>query len=225
MRQTEIVHDASQGGNDLGRRHLVVTGYRLEQFLGVFAPLPRRYAAGIDRLDAVCLGCPDLPSSDVARPFDLTRFQKVEQNLVIGHQDTTRFINDGRVAQLFVGMTGRENRHGGLVHGGPAHAGVEIAGDVGGRCRPADTAAMPLVANVGSIAAMVLRNHRPREVERSAGNVRMHVHAAGENHHAGCVDSATALDTGHDTAAGDADVADFAVDIVGGIVDFAALYA
>ena len=73
-------------GDDLGRRHFVVAGNRLGQLLGVLAPLPRRHAAGIDRLDAVSLGRPDLPGGDVPGTLDLARFQQIEQDLVVGHQ-------------------------------------------------------------------------------------------------------------------------------------------
>ena len=60
------------------------------------------------------------------------------------------------------------------------------------------------------------------EVERGAGDVRVDVHAAGEDDHAGRVDGAAALDVGDDAAVGDADVLDHAVDAVGGVVDLAA---
>ena len=60
------------------------------------------------------------------------------------------------------------------------------------------------------------------EIEGGAGDVGVDVHAAGEDDHAGRVDGAAAFDVGDDAAIGDADVLDDAVDVVGGIVDFAA---
>ena len=70
---------------------------------------------------------------------------------------------------------------------------------------------------------MILRGHRPGEVERGAGDVGVDIHAAGEDDHAGRVDHAAALDLGDDAAVRDADVLDHAVDAVRGIVDLAAV--
>ena len=73
--------------------------------------------------------------------------------------------------------------------------------------------------------ALVLGDQPAREVERAAGHVRVHVHAAGKNHHAGRVDGARLPSaSGDDAAVGDADVLDDAVDAVGRIVDSSARY-
>ena len=52
--------------------------------------------------------------------------------------------------------------------------------------------------------------------------MRVNIDAAGKDDHAGRVDGAAAVDVGDDAAVGDADVLDDAVDVVGGVVDFAA---
>jgi len=72
------------------------------------------------------------------------------------------------------------------------------------------------------VAAVVLRDHRPGEVEGGTGNVRVDVHTAGKDHHARGVKRASALDLGDNPAVADADVSDLAVDVVGGVVDLAA---
>ena len=204
---------------------LVVALDRLVQGLGVLAPLPRLDAAGIDRLDAVGLGRPDLPGRDVPGAFQLAGLDQVEQDLVVGHQDAAGLIDDGRVAQLFVGVLGGEDRHGRLVDRRPAHAGVEVAGDVGRRRGAADAAAAHGGAGERRVAAVVLRDHGPGEVEGGAGDVRVNVHAAGEDDHAGRVDGAAALHVGDDAAIGDTNILDLAVDVVRGVVDLAALDA
>ena len=222
VRQAQVVHDAGQGRDDLRRRHLAVAGNRLEQALGVLAPLPRRDAAGVDGLHSVSLGRPDVPGRDVPRPLQLAFLDQVEQDLVVGHQDAAGLIDDGRVAQLLVGVPGREDRHGRLVHGGVAESGVEVAGDEGGRGRSADAAAAHRRADERGVAAMVLRDHGAGEVEGGAGDMGVNVHAAGENDHARRIDGAAVRHVGDDPAVRDADVADLAVDVVGRIVDFAA---
>ena len=73
-----------------------------------------------------------------------------------------------------------------------------------------------------SPVSVIFGNKAAREVERAAGDVRVDIDAAGEDDHAGGVNDATAIDVGNDLAVVDADVLDDAVDIVGGIVDFAA---
>jgi hypothetical protein len=70
--------------------------------------------------------------------------------------------------------------------------------------------------------ALVLGREGAGEVERAAGDVRVDIDAAGEDDHAGGVDDASAVNVGNDLAVVDADVLDDAVDIVRGIVDFAA---
>ena len=75
--------------------------------------------------------------------------------------------------------------------------------------------------------ALILGDEAAGEVERAAGHVRVHVHAAREDHHAGRVDGAAGapVRVGHDTAVVvDADVLDDAFDAVGRIVDSSARY-
>ena len=155
-------------------------------------------------------------------PFDLAGFQQVQHDLVVGHQHEARLVDDRRVAQFFVRVLGGEDRHGGLVDGRPAHAGVQVAG----RERRGRDAAEP-----GATVRRVHERQRPPhvfrrqpagEVERGAGDVRVDVDAAGKDDHPGRVDRAPAFDVGDDAAVGDADVLDDAVDAVRRIVDLAA---
>ena len=72
--------------------------------------------------------------------------------------------------------------------------------------------------------ALILRHEAAREVESSAGDVRVNIDAAGEDDHPGRVDRSTGAGIGasaaHDASAVDANVLDDAVDAVGRIVDF-----
>ena len=70
--------------------------------------------------------------------------------------------------------------------------------------------------------AVILRGHRPGEVERGARDVGMDIDATGEDEHAGRIDHAAALDLRNDPAVRDAKILDHAVDAVGGIVDLSA---
>ena len=75
--------------------------------------------------------------------------------------------------------------------------------------------------------ALILGNQPAGEVERAAGHVRVNVHAAREDQHAGRVNraGAAAVGVGDDTAiGGDADVLHDAFDAVGRIVDLPARY-
>src|SRR5207247_219636 len=127
------------------------------------------------------LGRPDVPGNDVAGAFQLAGLQQVEDDLVVGHQDAARLVDDGGVAQLLVGVPGRQDRDGGLVDRRVTQPRIEVAGHEGGRRRAADAAAADLSANEGGVAAVVFRDHRPREVEGGAGDVGVNVNPAGED--------------------------------------------
>ena len=66
---------------------------------------------------------------------------------------------------------------------------------------------------------MVFRSHRAGKVYRAAGNVGMNVDATGKNHHSGRVDGATAASRRDKLVGIGVQVADLAVDPVGGIVN------
>src|SRR5262249_53474632 len=70
--------------------------------------------------------------------------------------------------------------------------------------------------------SLVFRGHRAGEVESGPGNVRVNIHTAREYDHAHRVDGSAAFDGGHDSTVGDANVANFAVDVMSRVVDFAA---
>ena len=212
-----------QGGDHVSRSRLGVAGDRLVQALRVLAPFPGGHAAGIDGFHAVGLRRPDLPGGHVLGAFEFARLDEVEQDFVVGHQHAAGAIDDRRIVQLLVRVPGGENGYGRLVHGRPAHAGVEIAGNIGGRRRSADAAAAHGSANHGRIATVILGNHRPREIERGAGDVRVNINPARKDDHAGGVDGASAFDIGDDAAIRDADVTDLAVNAVCRVVDRPAL--
>jgi hypothetical protein len=77
-------------------------------------------------------------------------------------------------------------------------------------------------AGDGEILPVLLRDEPAGEVERRPGDMSVNVHPAGEDDHPGGVDGPAAVDVGDDLAAGDANVADRAVDVVRRVVDFAA---
>jgi hypothetical protein len=83
-----------------------------------------------------------------------------------------------------------------------------------------EAAATGLGADEGLRSPMVLRRHGPREVDRSAGDMRVNIDAAGKNNQARRVDRAPAGNRGGETARiVDEQVADLAVDAVRGVVD------
>jgi hypothetical protein len=136
----------------------------------------------------------------------------------IGHEHAARLVDNGRVAQLLVGVPGGQDRDRRLVDRRVAQTGVEVAGDVRGRRGPADAAPADRGADERGIPPVVLRDHCPGEVEGRAGNVGVDVHSAGEDDHPGRVERPAALHGGDDFAIADADVPDFAVDAVGRVV-------
>ncbi len=222
MGQTEFVHDPGECRDDLPRRHRLEAGDRIMQALGVLAPLPGRYPAGVDRLDAVRLGRPDVPGDDVPGAFELAGLDLIEQQLVVRHEHAAGLIDDGRVAQFFVRVPGRQHGNGRFIHGRITEAGVKIAGNEGRGRGPADAAARHERAHEFLVPAVVLRDHRAGKVERGPRDMRMHIDAAGKHHHARRVDGATALNVGDDAAVVDANVLNDAVDVVGWVVDFSA---
>ena len=113
--------------DDRRRRHPAVALDRLGQVPGVLAPLPGRHAPGIDGLHAVGLRGPDEPRHHVAGALGLPRLQEIHDDLVVRHQEEARLVEDGRVAELLVGVLGAQDRHGRLGDRGVAHPGVEVA--------------------------------------------------------------------------------------------------
>ena len=227
MRQSELIDDLRELRDDLRRRDALVAFDRLVKLVRVFSPLPRRDAAGIDRLDAVGLGRPDHPSDERLRLLELARLEQIQHHLVVRHQQQRRLVDDGNVVQLFVGVLGGEDRDRGLVDRRPPHPGVQISGGERGRRQAAD--AGPELRRVHELPgdALILGNQPAGEVERAAGHVRVNVHPARENQHAGRVDraAAAAVGVGDDPAiGGDADVLHDAFNAVGRIVDLAARY-
>ena len=141
------------------------------------------------------------------RALRVARLEQVEDELVVGHQHERGLVHDRDVVQFFVRVAGRQNRHGGLVHRRPAHAGVQIARREGRRRHAADTG--PTIEAVQELAraALILGYQPAREVERATGNVRVDVHAAGHHDHARRVDHAGArreIGVGDDAAIDDA---------------------
>src|SRR5262249_60760453 len=132
---------------------------------------------GFDGLPPVRLRRPDVPRQDVSGPFQLALLDQVEQDLVVGHEHAARLVHDGRVAQLLVGVPGGQDGDGRLVDGRVAEAGVEVAGDVRGWGGPADAAPADGGADEGGVPPVVLRDHRPGEVEGRAGDVGVEGHA------------------------------------------------
>src|SRR5262249_4977645 len=104
-----------------------------------------------------------------------------------------------------------------------AKAGVEVARDVGGWRSPADSAAAHLGADEWLIPPVVLRDHGPGEVERSARDMRVDVYSAREHDHPCRVDRPATLDLGDDPAITATDVPALAVDAVGRVVNLPAL--
>ena len=80
--------------------HLRKTDDRIGQLLGVLTPLPGSDTAGVDCLDSVALRRPDVPGQEVPCALDFTLFQKVQNELIVGHQDAAGLVDIGRVVQF-----------------------------------------------------------------------------------------------------------------------------
>ena len=160
--------------------------------------------------------------------LDLARLEKVQHDLVVGHQHETRLVHDGRVVQLFVRVSRRQDRNGGLVDGRPAHACVEITRRK--RCgRNASEPGSQLTrVHEGKTLAHILGRESPCKVQRGARDVSVGVDAAGEYDQAARIDRAPAFSVRsvvrHDLAIGDADVLDDTVDPVRRVIDLPAGY-
>ena len=156
------------------------------------------------------------------RPFLLAGLEEIEHQLVVGHQHERGLVHNGDVVQLLVRVSGGQDRHRRLVHRRPAHAGIQIAGRERRRGHAAHAGAAVWCVQKFPGDALVLGNEPAREVEGAAGDVRVDVDTAGEHDHAARIDGAIVLRTlrvSDDTAIGDADVFDDAVDAVGRVVD------
>jgi hypothetical protein len=147
----------------------------------------------------------------------------VEHDLVVRHQRERRLIDDRHVGQLLVRVPGGEHGHGRFVQRREAHARVEIAGGEGCGGHAAQAAAAALGADEGLRAAMVLGRHGPSEIDRPAGDVRVHVDPAGKNDHPRRVDRPPALERLAKAAAVvDIEVLHLAIDAKGRVVDLSA---
>jgi hypothetical protein len=227
MRQPELVHDLRQLRDDLGRGDALVPFDWLVKQTGVLPPLPRRDAARVDRLDAVGFGGPQHPAHEGLRAVELACLEQIQHHLVVRHQQQRRLVHDRDVVHLFVGVLGGQDRNSGFVDGRPAHAGIQIAGRERRRGHPPDTGAE--LRRVHELAgdALIFGDEPAGEVERAAGDVRVHVHAAREDDHSGGVNGAIAGAVGvgdHAAVVGDTDILHDAIDAVGRIVDLAARY-
>ena len=223
VRQAQLVDDAGQARDDLRRRHLAVAGDRLGEPLGVLAPLPGRDAAGVDRLHAVGLGRPDVPGHDVPGPLGLAGLEQVEHDLVVGHQHAAALSTMGVSRSSSCVCLARQDRHGRLVDGGVAHAGVEVAGGEGGGRRPAEPhpplgrveERERLAAGVSGVIARAKLSAAPATwvwTSTPPGKTTMPV--------ASIVRPPSTSATIRPSR--DADVPDLAVDAVGGVVDLPA---
>src|SRR5262249_62083712 len=79
-----------------------------------------------------------------------------------------------------------------------------------------------VVAYQGGGVPVLSREQPTGTVERPRGDVGLNIDAAREDDNAGSVDNPAAFDLRDTAAVRDADVADFAVDVIGRVVDFAA---
>ncbi len=94
VRQPEAVDDLGQRRDDLRGRDVPVALDRVEEAPGVLAPLPGGHAAGVHGLDPVGLRGPDQPGHDVAGALHLPRFQEIHDDLVVGHEEEARLVED-----------------------------------------------------------------------------------------------------------------------------------
>jgi hypothetical protein len=114
--------------------------------------------------------------------------QKIEQNLVVGHEHAGSFVQNRRVGEFLVGVAGRQNWDSGFVGRRPAHAGVYIPGGKCGRSgadQTSTTVSRPINRNS---PAVLFGNHPTGKVEGSPTNVSVHIHSAGENNATGQIE-------------------------------------
>ena len=223
VRKAELVANPGELRHNHPGSQLAVSIDGRRELLGVVAIFPGRDAAGIDRLDAVGLGRPQIPRQDLLRALKLPLFELIEQDLVVRHERQRRLVDNRNVGQLFVRVPGGKDRNSRFVDRGPAHAGIEIARGKRGGGHSAQTAPPRLGANECLGAAMILRRHRASEIDRAAGHMRVNVHAAGEDNHSGGINRPAPFDGRNELPlVVDAEILDDAVDLVGWVVDFSA---
>ena len=114
------------------------------------------------------------------RALQFARLHQVQNDLIVRHQQERRLVDDRDVVQLLVRVLGGEDGHRRLVHSGPAHTRVEVAGRERRWCHPAD--AGPAFRRMDEFprGALILRNEPACEIEGAPGNVRVDVDAAGQ---------------------------------------------
>src|SRR5439155_16650681 len=104
--------------------------------------------------------------------------------------------DEGGVGDVLGGMAGTERRNGGVEGGGVAHARIEVAGGEGARHAASGAGAGQRSAADDGSLALVLGPHLARDVDLGAGDVGVHVHAAGHDHQAGGVDHLVRMHVG-----------------------------
>src|SRR5207253_9556134 len=123
-----------------------------------------------------------------------------------------------------VGVAGAQRRDGGVESGGVTHTGVEVAGGEGAGHAADGAGARQRRAPDGGRLALVFGAHFAGDVDLGPGDVGVHVHAAGHDDQASCVEGFIWPGTGvgrrrDDLAVLDPQVHDDAVDVIRGVVD------
>ena len=77
MRQTQLVHDPRQAGDDLARRRFAVAFNGRSQTFGVLPPLPGGDAAGVDRFHPIGFSGAKHPGDDVLCALGFPGFQNI----------------------------------------------------------------------------------------------------------------------------------------------------
>ena len=194
--EPQLVDDPGQARDDLGRRGRAVAFHRLVEPRGVLAPFPRRDPARIDSLHPVRLGGPDQPGHDVAGALQLAGLDEIEKDLVVGHEQEAGLVEDGRVAQLLVGVLGAAGR--GRRPRSPSCSPSRRTCSRSQRWWGSGRQTHAALRRVkeGPSLALPLGRHGAREIERGSGHVGVGVDTPREDDHAGRVDGAAALDLG-----------------------------
>ena len=145
--------------------------------------------------------------------------------VVVAHEDIEALVDAGRVGEFLVGVAGAERRDGGVEGGGVTHAGVlvaggERAGDAAERAAARVGGAREDVFRIGFVVGAQLAGDvyfGPAMWQCMSTPPGMTTRPRASISRVGRCDGIGGR--GDDLAVGDPEVADFAVDAVGRIVD------
>ena len=224
VRQAEFVHRLGDASQNLPGRNVEVFDRVVETVGVATGRLPDFDATRIDQLRRVTLGGIEQPGDVGLHLVLFAGVQLFHHVVVVAHQDVEALVENGRVLHLLVRVAGDERGDRGVERRRVSQTGVEVTGGE----RTGDAACGPRTregrAADGIGGPLVVRHHLAGGVDLRPRDVAVHVDPARHDDHPGRIQRAVGSNPGiarriNDNAVSNPDVADLAIDPVGGVVE------